>query len=446
MVSKIKCLFLLLCITGLHAYGQQLVCYVSLNTDNAYIGQPVQMTVSVYTSTWFTAGVDVGNIHVDGALTVYFRSVSNSKQFGGKPFSGVDLIYSLFPTKAGEIIVPPISITVETPKEGGFQGIKHIIETKEKRLTAKDVPLGYDPNNWLVSSSLDVTQKWSTSLNGIKVGDVLQRTITRRGAGTLSEFIPAIYWDSVPGISIYPKRPIMQTDKSRMGVSAFRSETANYLFEHEGQVVIPRMEFLYWNIGTRKFYKKVIDSVVVHVAHNPDLKVLTSIKKQLAAETTAEKSEEKPNLILGLTPKAFAEALIVLGFAVFLLYKLVKWLITYFKRKRAAYHQSEPYAFNKMVKTLRRKDARAFLNACKIWSLQLELGDKGFHYFLSCFGTDKLKDQYTELNNELFNPAKSRGQCDYAELLKGLRSSRKTFLKNRNKAVEKNIGWLNPVS
>ena len=76
--------FLLLLIwQGAFAQGH-LFSDVKLNQSSVYVGQPVELTVLVYTSTWFTRGIDPGNIKVNGAFTVYFRSVSSTKQSSGK--------------------------------------------------------------------------------------------------------------------------------------------------------------------------------------------------------------------------------------------------------------------------------------------------------------------------------------------------------------------------
>ena len=57
---------------------------VSINRKSVYVGQPVEVSVGIFTPTWFTQGVNFGNIKVNGAFTVYFRSVSTSKKINGK--------------------------------------------------------------------------------------------------------------------------------------------------------------------------------------------------------------------------------------------------------------------------------------------------------------------------------------------------------------------------
>ncbi len=299
MVKRISIL-LFFWLLSLQVYSQNLISYITTNTNEAYIGQPVQLKVSVFTTTWFTKGVDIGNIQVDGALTVYFRSVSNSRVFSGKKYAGVDFYYNLFPTEEGILQIPVLEIQIESPKDGGYKGIKRTLKTKPKSIIVKSIPLGYDPNNWLVAYSLNITEKWSSTLGNVKVGDVIQRTISRFTGGTLSEFIPEIKYDSVYGLSIYPKRPQVKTNKSKTGVSSSRVETVNYLFEKEGTIAIPSIEYVYWNSGNKKFYKKQIAAKTIEVKPNADLAMLASIKKSLQKEKKDDvETEDKAFLILG---------------------------------------------------------------------------------------------------------------------------------------------------
>lgn len=449
MVRKFA--FLLFLFISVQGFGQQLVGYVSLNTTEPYVGQPVEMTVSVYTNTWFTAGVDVGNIQVEGALTVYFRSVPNSRTFGGKRFTGVDFIYHLFPTKAGELTVSPLSIEVESPRPENSKGIKHTITTKEKKLSVKDVPLGVNPNDWLVSSSLNVSQKWNAPLDKVKVGDVLQRTISRSAGGTLSEFIPAVTWDSVPGVSIYPKRPITRTEKTKTYVSAFRSETVNYLFEKEGTITLPKQEFIYWNDRYNKYYKRVIDSITIQVAHNPDLQILSGIKKQLQKEAEAEVApEQKATLIFGMTWQQFLKLILLVLAVSVVAYYFIRWAYFYIKRKYSAYIGSEKNAYRKVSRSLRAKNGYKFFNEAKLWMLKLDLKESSLDYFIVHHGTEELRENYVVLKKAIFNNSTTL-RPNYPELHKELNAARKRFLKKqetlqKHEIRERQKDWLNPIS
>jgi len=339
---------------------------------------------------------------------------------------------------------------VESPKEGGYKGIKHTIKTKPKSITIRGVPLGYDPANWLVSSSLNVSQKWSVPLNNIKVGDVLQRTITRFAAGTLSEFLPETKWDSITGVSLYPTRPKINTHKSKTGVSATRTETVNYLFEKEGEIIIPPIEYVYWNVNNKKFYKKQIDSIVIHVKPNADLAMLASIKKTLQKESTEEQAEEdQAFLIFGLTPAEFLKYLIITLVILFVLYKLIKKLLFFYKKRRTLQLNSEAYAFKQLCHAIDQKDYNSYIINGKTWLLKLHDNYSSLSDFSKENGTSELNNIITEIDKTYFKERKTIAKHDFSILLKELKISRKKYLKNqkkRKKTVSTNKEWLNPTS
>ncbi len=449
MVKKLGILIFFWLMT-LSVFSQNLISYVSLNNKEAYIGQPVRLTVSVYSSTWFTSGIDVGNIQIDGALTVFFRSVSNSKDFNGQKHAGVTFYYNVFPTQEGEITIPSLSINVESPKPGDYKGIKRTITTKPKMFTVKSIPYGYDPNNWLVATSLNVTEKWSTTLSNIKVGDVVQRTINRSAGGTLSEFIPVTNWDSISGISIYPKRAQVKTNKSKTGVSSRRSETVNYLFEKEGEIVIPTIQYMYWNSWNKKFYKKQIDSMVISVKPNADLAMLASIKKSLQKEKAEEiQAEEKPFLILGLTPKTFFQYLIIGLVVLFLLFKIVKRAFSFIKIKYNNYLKSETYAFTKVKKAIIKNNYPLFLELIPSWLNRLQSGNSSLQDMVREHGSKPLEDVLKQIDEMTFSFQKIAEVHSYQLLLKELKRMRKNYFKQhtaKRELTTKNDKWLNPTA
>ncbi|TNJ42515.1 BatD family protein [Tamlana fucoidanivorans] len=446
MVKQLGFMFLLL-VLGTQLHAQSIISYATLNKKQAYIGEPVQLTVSVYTSTWFTSGVDVGNIQIDGALTVYFRSLSNSRTFNGKKYSGVSFYYNLFPNKTGELIIPSLSINVESPKPDNYKGIKHAVKTKPETLKVNDIPMGYDPNSWLVSNGLTVQQKWSTPLTKVKVGDVVQRTITRSAGGTLSEFIPSTAWDSIPGISIYPKRATVNTTKAKTYVSASRTETVNYLFEKEGNVLIPGTTYTYWNPGSQVFYTKTLDAVPITVAPNPDLEMLASIKKSLQKTVEAEvEQEEKPFTILGLSAKNFSIYVLTGLLFLFVVYKLTKRLLRWIKLKRLQYLNSEKYAFKQALSALKQHDSGQFLIKSRIWIKTLDSRYETLSSFAQKFNFENLNDALLKYNQDAFQKKTSANTKVIVHLKNALVQSRKVYLLQDEKIKPNNNKWLNPTA
>ncbi|WP_034062474.1 BatD family protein [Lacinutrix jangbogonensis] len=430
-----------------NAFGQGLMSYVTLNKNNPYIGEPVQLKVHVYTTTWFTSGIDIENIQVDNALTVYFRSVSSVKKHNGKKYAGVEFYYNVFPTKDGQITIPSLVIRVETPKEGGYKGIKRTLNTKPKTISVKPVPLGYEPQNWLVANSLALNQKWSMPLKNIKVGDVVERTINRFADGTLTEFIPATQWDAINGVSIYPQRPKVSTNKSRTTVSAKRSETVSYLFEKEGEVVFPIINYVYWNSSSKKIYKKQIDSITVFVKPNVDLVMLKSLKKSLQREEV-EALEKNPFLIFGLTPKTFFVYLIIGLFILVVFVKILKGIFAYFKRAYHCYLESEKRAFNQVLKAIGNNNYTAFSKAVRVWLSKLDSPYSTLIHMINDYGNNDLKKRFKAINENLFRNKKENDNTCIIGMKKELIIVRKKYLKDqevKRHGNTNNKDWLNPT-
>ncbi len=364
---------------------------VSLSKNSVYVGEPVQVTVSVFTSTWFTKGVNPGNIKVNGAFTVYFRSLSTSKQVNGKTIAGVQLFFNVFPHEDGAIEFPPLDIEVETPDFGGYKGIRHIVKTNPRTINVKPIPANFDADDWLVTSWMSATENWNGDLKNVKVGDVLERNISRNASNTVSELIPPIKWDTIANVSLYPARSSVSNNKTKTSISATRSEGTRYLFENEGTVVIPKMELTWYNPYKNKLYKKTMPEVIINVQPNPDLGMLATVKEQLEKSKTAEESqEEKALTILGLTIKQFLILLAIGLLSLYLSIKLMLLVLKSYKRKRAVYLNSEKYYFDLFIKSIRSKNQQEIQKTLYRWIDMLHLDEPTISNFVKTYGIESM--------------------------------------------------------
>ncbi len=113
--------------------------------------------------------------------------------------------------------------------------LRRKVQSKEKVIKIKPTPPEIDRDQWFVTGGMTVRENWKGNLKAVKVGDVLERTITRYTRNTVAELIPPILWDSMPSVSSYPKRPKVNTKKTRTDISAIRTDGVKYLFEEEGR-------------------------------------------------------------------------------------------------------------------------------------------------------------------------------------------------------------------
>lgn len=435
---------LLICWQGVNAQGH-LFSDVKISQSNVYVGQPLEVTVSVYTSTWFTKGVDPGNVKVNDAFTVYFRSVSITRQINGKTYAGVQMIFNVFPYDDEDIEFPSLDINVETPDDDDYKGKHRVVKTKARKINVKPVPPGYDKNEWLVAYSMTVTDNWKGDKTNVKVGDVLERRINREVSGTVSEFIPPINWDTIPGVSLYPARSEVNNHKSKTAISASRTDAVRYLFEKEGEITIPEKVLTWWNPGRNKLYKRTLKEFTINVLPNPDLGMLESVRDSLKVSLSSQDTatDEKSVLtILGLSVRQIAILLVSILPLIYLIIKGSKFLRININKRQEQYHNSELYYFRQFKKALKKQDTDRVVQALYRWIDQIELEEPTLRYFTENFGNNELTEEIKLFEQQL----NSDRNTILALNKKPWTLARKNYLKGRIQPVNSNSDlWMNPM-
>lgn len=441
-------------LAGEGVVGQpHLLSEVKMDQSSVYVGQPVQVRVGVYTSTWFTRGVSPGNIKVNGAFTVFFRSVPQSKKVDGKNYAGVELIFNVFPYDDEDILFPALEIQVETPDEGGYKGVPRKIRTDERKVRVKPIPKGYSKNEWLVASGMTVKDNWSGDLTRVKVGDVLKRSISRKVSGTVSELIPPIVWDTLDGASLYPSRSDVSSEKTKTSISAARTDATQYLFEKEGTFIVPEMVLTWWDPEANKLYKRTLKNYTINVLPNPDLGMLETVRDSLAVVNASEETDVAKSLLERVQEKISWQqvvvALVIVLIIIRVVFKIVKWtlvtkaVIKYFRKRKKLYRESEKYYFRKFLQSARKKDGNALINALYRWIDKLHLKEPTAHYFANVYGNKELRHEVEEL---MALPEK--GQLAVTRLnIRNWRKARSVYLEERTMGeVEQSIDWINPAN
>ncbi len=414
---------------------------VTVNKSNVYVGEAVELTIGVYTSTWFTKGVDIGNIKVNGAFSVYFRSVSVTKKIRGKNYAGVQFIYNIFPFENQDIIIPSLNVEVETPKEGDYKGVKRQLKTQEKTLKIKPFPPGIDKSTWMVTNGMTVNEQWIGNTKEVKVGDVIERKITRRASNTVSELIPPILWDSIPSVSLYPSQPSINTNKSKTAISATRTDGVRYLFEEEGTINIPEMEFVWWSPYSKKFLKKTIKGLTINVLANPDLEILKTAKKELTANAFQEedlKPSKAKTLIFGLSIKEFLILLVLIAITLFILIKMTLKTIRIITHNKEAYKKSEAYAFKQVIKSFDSHDKKLIIPVLYKWLDHYNLEEPTLKALALKSGNNELINEVEEIERQM-----KLGDSKLLINKELWRKGRKEILKVKKKSVLVN-NWINP--
>ncbi len=381
--------------TGLHTE-------VVTDKSRAYVGEPVKLSIFVYTPTWFTRGVNPGNIKIEGAFTVFFRTVSQSKQIDGNTYAGVEMIYNVFPYESNDIIIPSLDLEVETPDPGGYKGVKKAIKTKEKKIDIISIPAETNPDTWLVADNVDVKENWIGNLQNLKVGDVIERKISINAIRTVAELLPPVIWDSIPGVSSYPNRAEVSSNKTRTEITATRNESIRYLFESEGVITMPEIIISWYNPQQKKFYKRTLKSKELSIAPNPNLGILESVRDSLAiamqSNTSGDNADQSKG-IFGYKPWQILTATLLSILFIFGIFKIIAALIKWLKARKAKYLQSEKYYFDMFINAYRKGDLNEAISKLYNWIDLIDISPKTLEHFYRITGDNGLLKEIKVIQN-----------------------------------------------
>lgn len=293
--KHIALLFLLL--GSLHSLAQETFTTVQLNRRTVYPGEPIKVTINVYTSTWFTTSLDFSTPAIENALILPFeRTVSGVEKRGNKSYAILQFFYQLYPLESGEYVLPEIPISFESPPEGDYKGRPVTVKTKSQKFRVKK-EIQKDDTPWFVALKVTASQRLSPRKTTFKQGDLVTRKTTLKAYGTLPLFIPETEWSDAVGAGTYPKSPSFQDKRDDKQANGWRTQDIVYLLKDTGTVVLPEQVVEYYNPYRSRWMKAVFPSKTLKVEANPDLGILETLEDSLSTTTKSiDDSSHSPTL------------------------------------------------------------------------------------------------------------------------------------------------------
>ncbi len=429
----IALLFLLTAVTKTYAQVDAFA-NIRLNRSEAFPKQPIKATITVYTATWFTQPLDIDNLQVANSFVIPFkRTLSTMHEIGGKKYASLEFYYLIYPYERGDYTIPSINIRMETPPAGDFKGIAHTVSTKPLKFSVLPIPKQFDGKEWFVAKNVRLSQSWDHPLNNLKVGDVIERTVTIDANGTLPNFVPELSFEDVPFGSVYVKAPQLKDRRTNQDVNGTRIEKVIYLLEEKGEFDLPGITVDWWDPYSQKALFRTMEATRLSISDNPDLGMMKTLKDSLSmvSGVISDSSESAPqSTIFGLKKWQFA-LIVALGFSLLLL--IVRWtkmVVIRIQQKIKRYRNSEKWWFNRIKRSTKQTPEEIFNSIYSWWDVMKVDHDlpPSIHEALVERQAKGLKTTWEELEASIFNNSNPRTSGLISELVK----FRKDVLKHKN--------------
>ncbi len=336
---------------------------ISVTPREGVVRQPYNVTITVYSSTWFAEPLNFTNLQIENAFIIPFtRTVSGINYINKKKYATLTFYYLVFPYEAGSLVIPELEINTSIPPEGDYKGKPTTIRTKQQNIRIAPVPSSKEQEVWMVAKNVSVRENWSKDLQNLKVGDVVEREIVISAEGTLPSLILPLEVEEPDNVSIYPAEPELQDKRNDKDANGVRSEKYSYLLEKEGELIIPEETVLWWNPITKKVYQRTLPEQKLNIAANPDMTMMESLKDSLLAMNPGVVSEEDSETFPWLRLIFIIPVILILYFG----YYLIRGLLLYIKARKKEYRQSEAWYFKQAEHALVNNND-VFINALYKW-------------------------------------------------------------------------------
>lgn len=423
---------------------------VQFNKRSVVAGEPLMVTITVYTSTWFSSPPEFSEIQVPEAIMVDYQQRTGSlrKTIGNTSYPAIEKKFVVYPFRVGENSLPSLTIVTESPPEGDYKGKRRVIKSPERSFTVKPPPEGVVMDRWLTAYQVQLNEQWDKSLDQLKQGDVRDRRITIQAYGALAALIPPLEIQEGDFGNVYSKPAALSNVQNQTSFTGTRTEHWTYLMESRGTYTIPGIAVSWYDPVTGKLEHSTIESREVTIAENPNLEYLLTMQDSLQAMLeTAEEAVIEPFQWMGLNWWQVTIAGLTLLAVLYLLFRLIRRMVTSARERRIKSFESEGTCFENLVKVSREGDPSMIMGALIGWydRFREERYQPAFEHFICESGDPRLEESYTHLKRVVYAGEK-QGEWSGKNLVKLVGEKRKKVIRERSPVEPMETDILNPGS
>lgn len=235
--------------------------------ENIIARQQIYLQIEVATDKWFSSGTRIGRFEIKDAIVMQREkfAVNSTRTDGDKSWTVQQWTLVVYPQRDGQFEIPAIPLQLSVAGDG-IESIVGEANTQpmsfeamipqqvvSEQVTSEPVIPGQvqKKKSWLASNRFDVEQSFDKTTEELAPGDALIRTITFSADNLAAMMLPEVEIESIEGIAVYRKPPQLTDKVNRGDYIAERTEVITYVFEKEGEYLLPKQIYHWWNLETQ---------------------------------------------------------------------------------------------------------------------------------------------------------------------------------------------------
>ena len=435
-----RSLALLLAALALDAQAGAPIVRTRIAPTAVTIGQPVTLTIDVLVPTWFGGAIEYPPaLAIPDAVAKLSdeRAVNLNERIDGESYAGMSKTYVIVPQKAGAFAVPAIALRVPYAVDG---------KTAPQKFDARLPPGAEDLGYFISTRSYRLTQQVVPALKDLKVGDAVTRTITQRATDLAPMFLPALRFDPIDGLELYPAEPVLAEQGGQRGAPgvATRIDGVTYVLAKPGRYRLPGVTVGWFDPGQAAMRRAEVPELAFEVAASPaPVAVVPGVGsgQPVAPPSRFERLAGRWRQVLAVT--------LLLLLSSLALWRLVPAAGRRLRERRRRRAASEAVAFRRLRVAAGRGDPAELRCAAVAWvDRVVPAGDGGtLAGFVRGYGDEGLGRQFAALDRMLYRRAGEDGApWSSRDFVRGMTAARSHWVRSRTGRRPSRHGFdsLNP--
>lgn len=311
--------------------NQPVFVETDLNKKAAYVQEQLLLTFRINASTGLQS-IASEDLMIKDASVVKVSENQYQKQINGVNHLVVELKYAVFPETSGELTIPSLRFNAvipdrRDPYSSSFfsRGGKRVfLYSDAKKISIKPKPATYGTGEWLPTTAVSLSERWSRPLDELVAGEPITRTIHISAQGLTAAQLPPLQITAGQGFKIYPEQPQLDNDVTHDGVIGTRSESVALVASKSGNIELPAITVKWWDTSSNQMRETVLAarSLSVKPAETPILAAEPETETELSI--TTERPENATQATSPLPRLLIASNVILLSLVIILLILLWK--------------------------------------------------------------------------------------------------------------------------
>ena len=253
--------------------GQPVYTETLIDKPAVYVQEQLLLTHRLFTSIQLT-DFSMEELTVPGAIIQKVAQNQFRKRVGNKDYIVVEIKYALFPQTSGKLDIPAVAISayqVGNNQSSFFRsrGNQLIRNTEAKTIDVMAKPAHIDADQWMPSSQLTISQKWSNNLEQLQVGEPVTRTITISAKGLTGAQILPLSLEPSSDFKVYPDQAQISESVDASGATGVRQESFALVPNRQGEIVLPEISLRWWDTVNQRMQTATLDAMRLEVGAAP---------------------------------------------------------------------------------------------------------------------------------------------------------------------------------